>query len=135
MAGFAKSIFSFALLSVSLTVPAAESFPDLRGTWVGEGKGVFVTAPGSKTNAHFSSTEITLVVEEQQDRRFSGTLAMSKDLKPIVGVITNDGNIWWSEPGGFVEGRLTDSDAFEGCYVRVSAFSQLAACEVLKRQP
>ena len=75
-----------------------------------------------------------MVIDQQQDRRFAGTFTMSHGTKPIVGVIKDDGEIWWSEPGGFVEGRLTDPDTIEGCYIRVSQFSQLAACEELKRQ-
>ncbi len=113
---------------------AQESYPDLRGTWVGKGEGVFVTSPGSEKKAHFSSVEITLVIDAQEDRRFAGTISMSDHTRPVVGVITDEGTIWWSEPAGFVEGRLTDQDTFNGCYVRVSQFSQLAACEELKRQ-
>lgn len=113
---------------------AAETFPDLRGTWSGTGDGVFVTSPGSPNNARFGSVDITLVIDAQQDRRFAGTITMSGGAKPIVGVVTTSGSIWWSEPGGFVEGQLSDPDTFEGCFVRVSQFSQLAACEVLTRQ-
>ena len=113
---------------------AADNFPDLRGTWTGKGEGVFVTSPGSPTHSRFGTVNISLVIDAQQDRRFAGTITMSGGTKPIAGVITTNGSIWWSEPGGFVEGKLTDPNTFEGCYVRVSQFSQLAACEVLKRQ-
>lgn len=115
-------------------VGAADNFPDLRGTWTGKGEGVFVRSPGSPKHSQFGSVDISLVINAQQDRRFAGTITMSGGTKPIAGVVTTSGSIWWSEPGGFVEGRLTDADTFEGCYVRVSQFSQLAACEVLKRQ-
>ena len=113
---------------------AQDSYPDLKGTWTGKGDGVFFASPGAHGKATFGSVEITVVIDHQEDRRFSGTITMARGSKPIVGVITDDGAIWWSEPGGFVEGRLTDADTFSGCYVRVSEFSQLAACEVLKRQ-
>ena len=116
------------------SVGAAENFSDLRGTWTGKGDGVFVASPGSPKHSRFGSVDITLVIDAQQDRRFAGTITMSGNTKPIVGVISTSGTIWWSEPGGFVEGALTDPDTFEGCYVRVSQFSQLAACEVLKRK-
>ena len=112
---------------------AADSYPDLRGTWTGKGDGVFVTSPGSPKHAHFGAVEIKVVIDEQEDRRFAGTIEMSGDTKPIVGVISTDDTIWWSEPGGFVEGRLTDANTLDGCFLRVSQFSQLAACEELKR--
>ena len=129
-----------ASLAVALTiligdpVGAADNFPNLRGTWTGKGEGVFVTSPGSPDHSQFGTVDISLVIDSQQDRRFAGTITMSGETKPIVGVISTSGSIWWSEPGGFVEGQLTDPNTIEGCYVRVSQFSQLAACEVLKRQ-
>ena len=119
---------------IAAPVVAADTFPDLRGTWTGKGEGVFVTSPGSPTHSQFGSVDITMVIDAQRDRRFAGTIQMSGDTKPIVGVFSTSDTIWWSEPGGFVEGRLTDANTFEGCYVRVSQFSQLAAYEVLKRQ-
>ncbi len=123
------------LLAVGLgTASAEERDPDLRGTWVGEAKAVYVVSPGPPTDARFSTSEIVLKINQQEDRRFSGLMTVDETTRPIVGVIAFDGKIWWSEPGGFVEGHLTDPDTFEGCYVRISAFSQLAACEILKRQ-
>lgn len=113
---------------------AADAFPDLKGTWTGKGEGVFVTSPGSPTHSQFGTVDITVVIDAQEDRRFAGTIEMSGATKPIVGVVLMSGRILWSEPGGFVEGHLSDANTIEGCFLRVSEFSQLAACEVLKRQ-
>ncbi len=113
---------------------AQQNLPDLKGTWTGTGDAVFVTTPGSSTDARFGSVPITLVIVAQQDRRFGGTITMTGASRPIVGVITFDDKIRWSEPGGFVEGALTDANTFQGCFVRVSAFTHLAACETLTRQ-
>lgn len=129
----AAIVFAFATFMAGPVI-AADDYPDLRGTWIGKGEGVFVSSPGSPTKSHFSSVDMKVVIDAQEDRRFAGTIEMSGDTKPIVGVFSTNDTIWWSEPGGFVEGRLTDPNTFEGCYVRVSQFSQLAACEVLKRQ-
>jgi hypothetical protein len=73
---------------------AADSYPDLRGTWTGKGDGVFVTAPGSQTNARYGAVEIFLAILKQEDRRFSGTIKMDKETKPIVGVLTGNDGIW-----------------------------------------
>jgi len=116
------------------TANAENDIPDMRGTWTGPANGVFIASPGPPREAHYASTEITLVVDKQQDRSFSGIVKTPDNTKPMVGVIGWNGDIWWSEPGGFVEGRLKDADTIQGCYVRVSAYSQLAACEELKRQ-
>lgn len=113
---------------------AGESYPNLIGTWSGTADGVFVTAPGPQTNATYRTIDIILVVARQEDRRFNGTVTIEGSTQPVVGVVTDEGGIKWSEPGGFVEGRLTDPNNFRGCYPRVSQFSQLAACEELKRR-
>ena len=93
-----------------------------------------MTSPGSPTHSQFGVVDITVVIDAQEDRRFAGTITMSGATKPVVGVITKSNRIMWSEPGGFVEGHLADANTIEGCFLRVSEFSQLAACEVLTRQ-
>ena len=126
-------VFGLGLLFAD-TARAQDSYPNMLGTWTGKGEGVFVSFPGAGKHATFSSVEITVVIDQQQDRRFAGRITMAGRSYRIVGVITDSGDIWWTEPGGFVEGRLTDKDTFTGCYVRATQFSQLAACETLKRQ-
>jgi len=113
---------------------AEESYPNLMGTWSGTADGVFVTAPGPQTDATYRTIDITLVIDRQEDRRFNGTITIEGATQQMVGIVTDEGGIRWSEPGGFVEGRLTDPNTLKGCYVRVSLFSQLAACEELKRR-
>lgn len=129
-AAFALALATF----IAGPAVAADAYPDLKGTWTGKGDGVFVTSPGSPTHSQFGAVEVTLVIDAQEDRRFAGTITMSGATKPIVGVISISDTILWSEPGGFVEARLTDANTIDGCFLRVSEFSQLAACEVLKRQ-
>ena len=122
------------MVLVATSAGAEQTFPDLKGTWTGTGDGVFVALPGAVTDARFAEVGIKLVIKQQQARRFSGTITMSGEARPVVGVIRFDGGILWSEPSGFVEGRLSDENTFEGCFARISSFSQLAACEILKRQ-
>ena len=133
MRGTAALAFALATFMAGPAI-AADAFPDLKGTWTGKGEGVFVTSPGSPTHSQFAEVDITVVIDAQEDRRFAGTITMSGATKPVVGVITESNRILWSEPGGFVEGHLADANTIEGCFLRVSEFSQLAACEVLKRQ-
>ncbi len=82
---------------------------------------------------------MTLVVSEQQDRRFVGSIKVpleGKILKlGLVGVFTSPTEFRWAEPEGAVEGHMVDQDTIEACYLRISPFSQVAACETLKRQP
>ena len=132
-----RILFAATIAIIGLcTAPAGaeQSYPDFKGTWTGKGDGVFVTQPGDVTDARFSDVDISLVIKQQQGRRFSGTITVSGDARPVAGVIRFNGGILWSEPNGFVEGRLRDDNTFEGCYLRIGPYSQLAACEVLKRQ-
>ncbi len=129
------AVIAFALATfIAGPVVAADDFPDLKGTWTGKGEGVFVSSPGSPTDSKFATVDMTLVIDAQEDRRFAGTITMAGSTRPVVGVITKSNRLLWSEPGGFVEGHLADANTIEGCFLRVSEFSQLAACEALKRQ-
>ena len=113
---------------------AKDDFPNMIGTWKGPAHGVFVAAPGPSREPRFASMELTLDITKQEDRRFAGTIKTPNSTKPLVGVIDFNGNVLWSEPGGFVEGRFKDADTIQGCYVRVSGYSHIAACEEFKRQ-
>jgi hypothetical protein len=115
-------------------VGAGQSYPDLKGTWIGTAQGAFEVAPGRPAKAESSDIAIKLVVDRQKDKHFAGTLSLEAENKAISGVIASDRSILWSEPNGFVRGKLVDGDTMEACYVRISAFSQLATCEQLKRQ-
>ena len=124
-----------ATMGLFATVAAAEqSYPDLKGTWIGAGTGAFVTALQFGTKAVAENVELTLVIDQQSGKHFAGTISSSQDAQPFSGVIKSDGSILMSQPSGFVEARLSGVDAIETCYVRISAFSQMATCEELKRE-
>jgi hypothetical protein len=118
------------------TAPAGaeQSYPDLKGTWIGAGSGAFVTALQFGRKAVAENVEIKLVVDQQNGKHFTGTVSSSQDAQPFSGVIKSDGTILMSQPSGFIEARLTGEDSIETCYVRISAFSQMATCEELKQQ-
>jgi hypothetical protein len=115
---------------------AQNAYPDLRGTWAGTADQVARAL--DRSGGVFQSGAITLVVDAQQDRRFFGGIDVvegAASLKlDIVGVFTSEDEFRWAEPSGEVEGHMVDADTIEACYLRISAFSQVAACETLKRQ-
>jgi hypothetical protein len=78
------------------------------------------------------------VIREQTDRRFFGTMSFSEGdeqvTKSFVGIFVDKEHFMWSEPNGIVDGRAVGSDTIESCYVRVSAYSQNAACQTLTRE-
>lgn len=122
-------------LLVSLVPANADTkVPDLKGTWIGKAEGVVVNSPEAAAKPHWGYVDVVLKIIAQRDRRFSGTMQIKDQNKPIAGVVAFDGAVWWAESDGFVQGRLRDADTIEACYVRASAERQQAACEVLKRQ-
>jgi hypothetical protein len=119
-------------------VPAAladETYPDIVGTWSGESVEVMLNEDGS---GDFFSEDVTQVVTEQQDRRFVGRIVSDQGNQPFrvqfVGIFIDESRFRWSEPGGFVEGRVIDADTIDSCYIRTSREGQLATCHILKRQ-
>ena len=113
---------------------AEQSYPDLKGSWAGTGTGAFVTALDFGTKAVPETVDLKLVVDQQQGKHFAGSITSAQYAHSFSGVIKSDGGILLSQPGSFVEARLTGADTMEACYVRISAFNHLATCEELKRQ-
>ena len=111
-----------------------QTYPDLKGTWVGSDTGAFVTAMQFGTKAVPETVQIKLMVDQQNGKHLSGTISSAQIGQPFSGVIKSDGGILMSQPTGLVEARLLGNDTIETCYVRISAFSQMATCAELKRQ-
>jgi hypothetical protein len=115
---------------------AQDAYPDIRGTWTGIGADIALNS--DSTHPVLSSLPITQVITEQTDRRFAGTMTIGaggdQSTISFVGVLIDASHFLWSEPNGFVDGRLIDRDTIESCYVRVSSYSQDAACQTLTRE-
>lgn len=123
-----------ALVGTSVTL-AEESYPNIVGTWQGQGDGVSLRADGAGS---FYSEDVTQVVTEQEDRRFVGHMFSGEGAEQFrvhfVGIFVDESRFRWSEPDGFVEGRVIDPDTIDSCYTRTGAKHQTAACQTLKRQ-
>jgi hypothetical protein len=126
-----------ALLMTEVSPASAEdAYPDIVGTWVGQDDEVRI-GPGM-SSAAFGSEPVTQIITEQKDRRFAGTMMSGKGPEQFhvayVGIFIDSDHFRWSEPGGFVEGRMIDADTIESCYVRTAEDSHVAACQTLTRQ-
>ena len=64
----------------------------------------------------------------------SGRTASEQFKVAFVGVFVDPEHFRWSEPNGFVEGRMIDADTIESCYVRTAPDGQNAACQTLTRE-
>ena len=125
------------VLAVLVGAPAVaqDNYPDITGTWTGTGDSVMRSGDGPVT---FAEDAITQVVTEQRGRRFAGEMhstAGGETFKSrFVGVFVDETRFLWSEPGGFLEGRLVDADTIHSCYAGTAEDPIIAACNVLTRQ-
>lgn len=135
--GFRFAVCFLALFLVSApAILADDIYPDIVGTWVGEGADIRMSYDGD--DIVFGSETITQTITEQRDRRFTGSMrsesgASEKFSVAFVGVFVDKSHFRWSEPNGFVEGRMIDADTIDSCYIRTAPEGQNAACQTLKR--
>ena len=110
---------------------AAEKYPDMLGTWTGTADRVIADANG---RIEFRTDQITVEITEQRDRRFVGRLVLEGNDVQIIGVFLDRTTFRWAQPAGFADGRLLHPNTFETCFLRLSEFSKIAACETLNRK-
>ena len=127
---------TWALALHVVSASAQEAYPDFRGTWTGTVEHVLLNL--DRSGATFDTGPIKLVVKEQRGRRFVGEIYVRLAEQPLnielVGIFTSETEFMWSETDGIVNGRMLDDNTFEACFLRVSAYSQVAACETMNRQ-
>ena len=121
-----------AMAALCLTSHSAERDPppNLVGTWRGENLTV------SPSKGYRVWGEKTVVVIDQQDRRFRGHFSYPAGTKEFVGVIYPDNvSFTWvaSDSKGYNHGRILSSDQIGACYVEAGA-NATAGCAVLVRQ-
>ena len=111
-------------------VKTQSTIPNLVGTWSGSNVTV------SEVKGYKEWDNKTIVITEQKDRRFRGTLTYADGTKNFYGVIYPD-NIsftWVSRPSkGFVHGRILGTDKMGACYLE--AYEEgTAGCATLERE-
>lgn len=106
------------------------AIPDLVGTWRGENRTV------SDKKGFRIWGEKTVVITEQQDRRFRGYFTYPEGTKYFFGVIYPDNTSFtWvaSDSKGYNHGRILGVDRIGACYVE-SGGEATAGCAELVRQ-
>ena len=121
-----------AMAAVCLASHSAEPepVPNLVGTWKGENRTV------SPEKGFLVWGEKTVVITDQQDRRFRGHFTYPAGTKNFIGVIYPDNvSFTWvaSDSKGYNHGRILSSDQIGACYVESGA-DATAGCAVLVRQ-
>jgi hypothetical protein len=137
--GFAVA-FAFAMTAA---LAAEVSPPDVRGTWKGDSETILLGSgnphhvPDQGPTPELRSVPFTLVVDQQDGRRFSGTFSSPRSSEKIVAVFSRDGSIYLVDDEGYTRGTLLAPDRMELCYMHVApgGGSRIASCAEMKKQP
>jgi hypothetical protein len=129
-------------LAASSPAVAQQSYPELKGTWIGPGQSVTQGKmdhwPNTgETGPVFREGSWTLVVDRQEGNRFTGSHGLTEGTRrdPILGVIRADQRtIHMVDDDGTFLTILSGPDAMEMCRTEVTAASRLVSCRQLTRQ-
>lgn len=142
----------FSLLALGLTflgagagIAAAQSTPDLKGTWTGTSQtivaGLAPHHPATTTAKQagpnrLTEVKFTVKVDGQQGNRFWGTISSASTADPFIGVITPDGKRVRivQQRAGIVDGTVVGPDTIEIVYSEQSGGVAVAATNTWTRQ-
>jgi hypothetical protein len=138
---FASSLIVAGVLTASGSAVAQQSYPDLKGTWIGPGvtlaMGKTEHRQPEDTGLRFREDSWTLVIDRQEGNRFTGTRGRTEGTRrdPILGVIRADRRtIHMVDDDGTFLTILTGPDTMEMCRTEVDADSQGVSCTEAIRQ-
>ena len=125
-----------------MAVPALaqSSFPDVRGTWKGESESIINGTGNSHHPAspqdgpQLGSVTLTLTIDKQDGRRFSGTFSSARATEKIVGVISRNGTLYYVDSDGYAFATLLSSNRLESCYLQITSNGQVASCTEMTKQ-
>jgi hypothetical protein len=123
------------------TAASGQDYPNLIDTWIGTTETIIAgetnhhrhDGPGLDTEPRMVSVPLSIVINQQTGRRFSGSVHSDLAAERIVGAITSAGRILWVDEDGYTEAVLLDEDTMEVCYLLVQPTVQLASCVVVAR--
>jgi hypothetical protein len=141
MAKLAWIVVPCAMLTVATAALAETAVPDMRGTWKGKSESI-VQGAGNTHHAspkpvspRLNSIEFTMVVKEQDGRRFSGTFSSARGNDPVIAVISRNGSIFMVDDDGYTVGSVLAPNRIELCYMQLSPKSRVASCTEMTKEP
>jgi hypothetical protein len=78
---------------------------------------------------------LTLTIDKQDGRRFSGTFSSARATEKIVGVISRNGTLYYVDSDGYAFATLLASNRLESCYLQITSNGQVACCTEMTKQP
>lgn len=123
-------------LSICCAV-AADTVPDLKGTWQGKSQSVAVGKLGHTTDLKkpaFLSADFTLRIDAQEGRLVYGTKQSKKSTEQILGVISADGkSVYFADHDGYYMMTILAPDQLEAIYLEAGTKSRVASTTIYKR--
>jgi opacity protein-like surface antigen len=121
---------------------AAETVPDLKGTWTGtftggvrQGGGQLAPTDETGRFVHPGDRDYTLTVKEQDGRGFKGTWGSTLGTETLQGVIRLDNKtILMVDTDSLLEATLLSPTEMEFCNHTVTATDHFSFCFLLKKQ-
>lgn len=122
------------------TAYAQDTYPDVKGTWVGKGSAVVVGSPkhhekGTREKPLYSEQTFTIKITDQKDGRFYGTIESPKGKEVLIGVLASDKkHVLIAADFGTAYGTMVDANTFDWCYDQHTKDSIVVSCNTVRRQ-
>jgi hypothetical protein len=121
-------------------VAAQTPIPDFRGTWKGESESIILD--GGNTHHHapqsnepqLRSVSLTLTIDKQDGRRFSGTFSSARGSERVIAVFSRSGVILLADDDGHSHGTMLAPNRMELCHLHVAPTARIASCVELTKQ-
>jgi len=135
-------IITVTLATIGPTALAQQSYPDLKGKWIGPGQSVTDGKTDQwpntgETGPVFREGSWTVIIDRQEGNRFTGSQGMTDGNRrdQLLGVIRADQkNILMIDDDGTFLATLTGTDTMEMCRTEITFNSHLVGCRQLARQ-
>lgn len=139
-------MLKFLAILLPMTLAAApavaqNAFADLRGTWKGESESIVLPRgnahhPGIKPGRpRMNSVPFTLVIDNQDGRRLSGTFSSPHHKETVIAVISRNGAIYMVDDDGYNVGTMLSPTRLELCYMKGGNKGRIASCTEMVKQP
>lgn len=127
------------LAALATTSAGAQDFPNLVGTWKGDSQSIVLAGgnehhPGKAPSPRMSSVPFTLVIDQQDGRRFSGTFASAKHKEPVIAVMSRNNSFYMVDDDGYSIGQVLAPNRIEICYMKQSPAGRVASCTEMTKQ-
>lgn len=133
---------ALAATAAALIAPATAAetaMSEMRGTWKGDSQSIVMGVGPHHPDAgngkpRLTSVPFTLVIDQQDGRRFSGTFSSAQHSEAVIFVVSRAGTLFMADDDGYSVGTMLAPDQMEICYLHSSSEKRVASCTELTKQ-